>query len=127
MARCPRSPLATGRMKRANIRWLLAAGMLVASMGLPMPVAAAPDSAPFCGAGQAPAFVFGIADLKVALGAVMGDPVECEHPNSANGDTLQQTTTGLAIYRQATNTPEFTDGWNHWALSSQGLIAWSGS
>jgi hypothetical protein len=114
-------------MKRAQIRWLLAVGLLVASIGLATPAAAAPDNAPFCDAGQAPSFVFGFADLKLALGAVMGDPVECEHPNSASGDTLQQTSTGLAIYRKASNTPEFTDGWNHWALSGQGLIAWSGS
>jgi hypothetical protein len=57
----------------------------------------------------------------------MGEPVECEHANSDNGDTLQQTSTGLAIYRQSTNAPEFTDGWNHWTLNPQGLVAWSGT
>jgi hypothetical protein len=116
-------------VKRVVARWLLALGFLAASTGLSTrAAAAAPDAeAPFCDPGQTPAFVLGFADLKLALGSVMGDPIECEHPNSANGDTLQQTSTGLAIYRQASNSPEFTDGWNHWALSSQGLIAWSGS
>jgi hypothetical protein len=104
-------------------RWLLALGLLVAGIGLPTTAAA--QEAGFCQPGQSPAFVFGFANLKLALGSVMGDPVECEHPNSDNGDTLQQTTTGLAIYRQATNTPEFTDGWNHWALTVQGLMAWT--
>jgi hypothetical protein len=33
--------------------------------------------------------------LKTQLGAIMGDPVECEH-QTANGERLQATTTGLA-------------------------------
>ena len=57
----------------------------------------------------------------------MGAPLECEHSNSENGDTLQLTTTGLAIYVASTNTPEFTDGWNHWALTGQVIVAWSGT
>jgi hypothetical protein len=41
---------------------------------------------------------------------------------------MQATTTGgLAFYRQSTNTPTFTDGFNHWALTGDGLIAWTGS
>jgi hypothetical protein len=91
------------------------------------PLAASAQSAAFCAPNQSPSFTFGFADLKSALGYIMGDPIECEHPNSANGDTLQQTTTGLAVYRSATNSPEFTDGWNHWALAPQGVIAWSGA
>jgi hypothetical protein len=39
---------------------------------------------------------------------------------------LQQTTTGLAFWRKATNTPTFTDGSRHWALTSGGLVAWTG-
>ena len=104
----------------------LALALLAASI-VTAPLALAAPTAPFCAEGQAPHFAFGFADLKVAVGAPMGDPVECEHPNSENGDTLQQTTTGLAMYRQSTNTSEFTDGWNHWALTRGGLVAWSGS
>jgi hypothetical protein len=111
------------RVHRAIARWLIAASVLAAPFAAPLSAAA--QSAEFCDPGQSPAFQFGIADLKYALGYIMGDPVECEHPNSANGDTLQQTTTGLAVYVQATNTPEFTDGWNHWALTDQGLTAWN--
>jgi hypothetical protein len=104
---------------------LLALALVATSLG--QPGAAAAQAAPFCDAGQSPDFAFGFADLKAVLGNLMGDPVECEHANSANGDTLQQTTTGLAFYRQATNTPEFTDGWNHWGLTAQGIVAWSGT
>ena len=104
---------------------LLALALSAAALGGALPVSAQ-SSAGFCGVGQAPHFAFGLAALKGVLGDVMGDPLECEHPNSGNGDTLQQTTTGLAMYRQSTNSPEFTDGWNHWALAADGLLAWAG-
>jgi hypothetical protein len=101
--------------------------VLLVAGSITSPTALAASGAPFCADGQAPLFTFGFADLKAAIGDSMGDPVECEHASSANGDTLQQTTTGLAIYRHSTNTSEFTDGWNHWALTSDGLVAWSGT
>lgn len=83
-------------------------------------------AANFCGIDEEPQFYFGIAYLKSLLGPVMGDPVECEHANPANGDALQHTTTGLAFYRKATNTPTFTDGWTHWAWTENGLVTWVG-
>jgi hypothetical protein len=55
----------------------------------------------------------------------MGDPVECEHANPENGDTLQLTTTGLSFYRKSTNTPTFTNSLEHWAITDQGLIGWT--
>lgn len=82
---------------------------------------------PFCRSGQVPQYLFGFATLRTQLGRTMGEPMECEHPNSANGDTLQRTTTGLAFYRKATNTPTFTDGWRHWALTPAGLVFWEGT
>jgi len=115
-------------LKHSLVRVVSALG-LVASLGagaFPATAAAQPAAA-FCQPNESPSFHFGFADLKFALGYIMGDPIECEHPNSDNGDTLQQTTTGLAVYVQATNTPEFTDGWNHWALSVGGVVAWSGT
>ena len=88
--------------------------------------APAPPSAPHCALGQAPEFLFGFAFLKSLLGDRMGRPLECEHANPENGDTLQQTTTGLSFYRKRTNTPTFTDGWNHWAWTVDGLVTWTG-
>ena len=73
-----------------------------------------------------PSFVLGFAALKDQLGDIMGDPLECEHANPQNGDSLQQTTTGLAFYRKSTNTPTFTDGYQHWALTPDGLVTWYG-
>jgi Raf kinase inhibitor-like YbhB/YbcL family protein len=84
-------------------------------------------SVPFCQPGQPSQFLSGFAALKAQLGDLMGDPVECEHTNPENGDTLQHTTTGLAFYRKSTSTPTFTDGWEHWAETTTGWISWAGT
>jgi hypothetical protein len=86
----------------------------------------APVLAPFCPPGQPARFVLGFARLKDRLGASMGEPLECEHTNPDNGDTLQQTTSGLAIYSPRNGTLEFTDGWHHWALIGDDLVARAG-
>jgi hypothetical protein len=86
-----------------------------------------PDrAAPFCAEGMQPSFTFGFASLSEALGTTMGDPTECPHVDVANGDTYQQTSKGLAIYRRARNLPIFTSGADHWALTAAGLVSWSG-
>jgi hypothetical protein len=93
-------------------------------------VEAAPDAiaeAPYCIPGQTPMFALGLAELKAELGDTMGTPVECEHGSSTAGDTVQQTTTGLAAYNQATNVLTFTDGWRHWALRSGSVVSWEGT
>jgi hypothetical protein len=95
-------------------------------LGQPAPAALA-QSAPFCAPGTSPEFANGFAALKDSLGTVMGDPIECEHNDGAGGDILQKTTTGLAFWRKSTNTPTFTDGYRHWALTGRGLVAWVGS
>ena len=85
--------------------------------------AVSPVVVPVC---TASAFAFGFAALKQTLGAIMGEPAECERQDAGSGDTLQATTTGLAVYRLGTNTPTFTDGSTHWALTDAGLVSWSG-
>jgi len=74
-----------------------------------------------------PSFRYGFAALKQRLGSVMGDPLECEHAIHVGGDTRQTTTTGYAYYRRGVNVPSFTDGWEHWALTDDGLVHWSGN
>ena len=56
----------------------------------------------------------------------MGEAIECEHANPQTGDTLQQTTTGLAFYCKSTNIPTFTNGWEHWGWTVDGLVFWPG-
>ena len=107
-----------GRFRAAAFSLLLALLLLFPASAL---------AAPFCGPGETPQFRFGFAHLKSLLGETMGQPIECEHANPENGDTLQQTSTGLSFYRKATNTPTFTDGWTHWAWTAQGLVTWTGS
>jgi hypothetical protein len=87
-------------------------------------VALAQQSAPFCGPGQQPQFTSGFAQLRVQLGAAMGNPVECEHPDPDGGGTLQHTTTGLAYRRTATQLAVFTNGWEHYALLNGVLSVW---
>lgn len=89
--------------------------------------AAASAAAPYCAAGDEPSFTFGFAHLKSLLGDTMGEPIECIHANPENGDILQQTSTGLSFYRKSTNTSTFTDGWNHWGWTADGLVYWTGS
>src|SRR6476659_2044481 len=63
-----------------------------------------------CPDGQAPAFVAGFASLHEHLGAVMGEPLDCERTELRSGNAQQQTTTGIAVYQGDTNTLEFTNG-----------------
>jgi hypothetical protein len=100
------------------------ATMVVAELAVPGTASA--QGASFCKPGKVPAFTLGFAALKAQLGPIMGSPVECAHPNSANGDVLQQTTTGLSFWRKSTNTPTFTNGYEHWGLTPGGLVAWTG-
>jgi hypothetical protein len=83
--------------------------------------------APYCNPGERPRFALGMAALKERLGDTMGMPLECEHPATSAGDTVQQTTMGLAAYSQTTNTVSFTDGWRHWAITPRGLVNWEGT
>src|SRR5205085_194279 len=103
------------------------AGSVIAS---PSAAETAPPTAaagPYCASGQPATFVLGFAQLHDTLGdAVMGEPVECEHANAANGETLQQPTTGLAIYRPSTGELSFTDGWRYWALTPASTVAREG-
>jgi len=73
-----------------------------------------------------PQFIGGIAALKSALGARMGEPIECERATSPQGDTQQKTTIGLAYYRKTLNVACFTTGWDHWALVNGALVHWTG-
>ncbi|MCC6174021.1 MAG: hypothetical protein IT305_01850 [Chloroflexi bacterium] len=85
---------------------------------------AAAQMMPYCPPGQPARFVYGIAALDDRLGTTMGTPLECEHINPDNGDTLQHTTTGLAYYRPSINTPMFTNGQTHWALTNNEVVMW---
>jgi hypothetical protein len=112
-------------MRRRSL--MLAVAVLMALVSMQVLVSQptqAQAGGPYCAAGEAPTFVYGIADLHSRLGATMGAPTECEHLNPSNGDTLQHTTTGLAYYRPSMNAAMFTDGSSHWALANGTVVLW---
>lgn len=113
-----------GRRHVARLLSILASGVVAAATLAPGLASA--QAAPFCAPGEAAAFRFGIAALQERLGSVMGTPLECEHVNAASGDTVQQTTTGLAYFNPAANMPVFTDGDVHYALADGKLVMWRG-
>lgn len=85
--------------------------------GYAAPIFAPVASQPTCDPEHA-TFVLELADLKVLLGSTMGDPIACERPIDAAGDTMQLTTTGRAAYLTATATSTFTDGAHQWTLAN---------
>ncbi len=101
------------------------AGEIDAESAVPSPTARS-VLAPNCPPGEPARFVLGFAELKRDVGDAMGDPMECEHVNPDNGDSLQQTTTGLAVFRKRDGLVAFTDGWHHWARTSSGIVTWTG-
>ncbi|MBI4494162.1 MAG: hypothetical protein HY690_15345 [Chloroflexi bacterium] len=107
-------------------RWWIVPVLVALLLATATPIATA-QSFPFCPPGQVPVFVFGFKALSDALGETMGDPLECEHAEPGTGDAHQQTSKGLSFYRKSTNTPTFTNGWEHWALTAEGMVYWTGT
>ncbi len=93
---------------------------------LPPPAEALPPLAPFCPPGQGAGFPLGFAILRAHIGDVMGEPTECVHQDPNSGAYIQQTTTGLAEVQPGAQFASFTNGWDHWALTEQGLLHWTG-
>jgi len=120
----PTMPRRLRRVSWPPCRLAIVGALLALTFGSAGPASA--QLAPFCPPGQFPQFQFGFAALKQQLGSGMGQPMGCEHADPFSGDSLQRTTTGLAFYRQRTNTPTFTDGNSHWAVVSGGLAFWRG-
>jgi len=58
-------------------------------------------------------YVLGFLALSQQIPAVMGPCVSNESP-APNGDSLQQTANGLAVYRAADNWTAYTDGFRTW-------------
>ena len=66
-------------------------------------------------------FVRGFATLRDLIGhGIVGACLENEHYNAA-GDSVQQTTGGLLVWRKADNWTAFTDGYRTWINGPHGL------
>jgi hypothetical protein len=71
-------------------------------------------------------FVLGFATLHDMIPQIVGNCLENEHHNPANGDGLQATTGvngagGLLVWRKADNFTAFTDGFRTWVNGPFGL------
>ena len=80
-------------------------------------------------------FVLGFATLASMIPAQVGQCLDNEQHNSANGDGLQHTTNGLLVWRKLDNWTAFTDGYHTWVNGPHGLqerlntqhFAWEGA
>lgn len=105
---------------------VLSALTVALSLGGGSVPALAQSMAPHCQTADAPTFAASLAGLQGALGDTMGAPIECPHVDVLSGDTIQQTSTGLAYVRATSGLATFTDGASHWAMTPAGLVAWDG-
>ena len=69
---------------------------------------------------MAPGFTMGFGTMASMMGDVVGQPLENEH-YGPNGDSLQQTTTGMMVWRKADNWTAFTNGAMTWVNGPYGL------
>jgi hypothetical protein len=113
------------------MRWLVSARrsaliILITTALVPLPpVVNSAVGAPACRGSASPDLAFSLIDLQQALGDVMGSPVACPQVD-AEGNIIQVTTTGLAVYRPD-GMSVFASGEHHWALTAQGLSTWTGN
>src|ERR1051326_7080479 len=90
--------------------------------------AATAQSAPQCSPGQNPELGYAGKQLRAAIGDVMGEPTSSDYKDPGHtGDSLQDTTTGLIVYRISTSARTFTNGSEWWALTARrGVLYWVG-
>ncbi|MBI2756225.1 MAG: hypothetical protein HYX52_05900 [Chloroflexi bacterium] len=81
----------------------------------------------WCPMGLAPRFTGSLAALSAALDGTMGEPLECEHRDTGSSDLVQQTSTGLALYRGLEGVPTFASGPRRWALQGDRVRFWQGA
>jgi len=113
---------ATGR----DIVPLLRGALILLVVSLTTSGTSLAQSTSACAAGPSAQSASGVSRLRDRLGDVIGSPVECEHPGAANGETAQQTTTGIVSYAADRDTSTFTDGRVHYALTGGRLVRWQG-
>jgi len=110
-------------MKRGRL-WRLAGIVAVLLIGQVTPIQAQGTFAPAAAADCQ--FFLGFATLKALIDAAegpekVGECLENERHNPAKGETLQQTTGGLLVWRKADNWTAFTNGYRTWANGPYGL------
>jgi tetratricopeptide (TPR) repeat protein len=84
-------------------------------------------TAPFCAPNEIPQFRFAFEDLRRAAGDLMGEAVECEHPDPTSTYTVQRTTKGVGAFHSDQGLTTFTQGDIHLALGDFGVAQWRGA
>jgi hypothetical protein len=69
---------------------------------------------------ETPSFRLGFKLLADQIPNIVGTPIENEH-SEANGDSLQQTSTGMMVWRKADNWTAFTNGSRTWINGPSGI------
>jgi hypothetical protein len=99
-----------GVRAKAALLGVLVVGLLATALAT-APVARAADCR----------FVLGFAALHNLIPGIIGDCLNNEQHNPANGDALQHTTGGLLVWRKLDNFTAFTDGYRTWVNGPRGL------
>jgi endonuclease YncB( thermonuclease family) len=109
----------------ARWRWGVVAAVLAVLAALGGPAGGPPGLPQPVQAVQAQAgcrFVLGFAALRELLGPeIVGECLENERHNPANGNTEQRTTKGLLVWRKVDNWTAFTDGYRTWVHGPYGV------
>src|SRR5438093_11503582 len=79
--------------------------------------------APALAAQAACTFTLGFKALRDQIPDVVGNCLENEHFNLANGNSEQRTSGGLLVWRKADNWTAFTDGSTTWINGPEGLAS----
>lgn len=66
-------------------------------------------------------FVLGFKAIRDMIPGIVGECLENEHFNVANGDSLQRTSGGLLVWRKIDNWTAFTNGYETWVNGPNGL------
>ena len=96
------------------MRWTLVAATLITLAILVTGVGTALAQTP-------PEFRLGFKAIADQTPEMVGPPLENEHFNPANGDSLQRTANGLMVWRKADNWTAFTGGYWTWVNGPNGL------
>lgn len=83
-------------------------------LGLPLAPAAHADGCQY---------VLGFKTLYTLIPRIVGQCLDDQQFDPANGDALQHTTNGLLVWRKADNHTAFTDGFHTWVNGPNGLEA----
>lgn len=113
---CCFTGVVNGQSITANLQASIIVAVFASTLSLsPLATPSTSNSQPSC------QFVLGFLTLEQMIPTQVGNCLENEQHNPANGDAIQQTTGGLLVWRKADNWTAFTDGYHTWVNGPYGL------